>query len=308
MRGMQFWLYIAVAGLLALAVGGAHAATTMWLSTDVAGTPVPGDTITVESGGQATLYCFMESTDIGNTYEVMVGYDVSDGTTYGAGVDTNDGASKKLTLFSQKAEIVGTIPAGFDVFSTAGYADAQVVLDASGREAANGSLGGRPYGFIGRAATTSNAAPGQVMCFSFVLQNNMTNGDSQSVVVSNHAGGASYSSAWKYGTGLFEDSYSLLVVSGAATEKDAVGTAGRSLAEPAAQTAASQYDWVVWGKAHVIDADSFTIDDGSGITVTVNAASHGVTEDTYVSVRGDLSYSGNDPIVTTTSDKITVQD
>lgn len=47
-------------------------------------------------------------------------------------------------------------------------------------ELSNSYIGGRPYGFIGRLATRTNAAPGHVRCFSFTLKNNMTTaGDSQ---------------------------------------------------------------------------------------------------------------------------------
>ncbi|MHB9037005.1 MAG: hypothetical protein ACYC64_10070, partial [Armatimonadota bacterium] len=199
----------------ALLAGGTLAATTVWLSTGADGTPTAENSITVMPGATVKLYAFLDSSDVGNTFELMVGYDTSNASTYGSGVDTNDGASKKLTLSSTKAEIMGSVPASFDVFTTSIYADKAVLLDTSGREEMNGDLAGRPYGFVGRAATRANAAPGMLRCFSFTLQNNMTtSGDTQYVVLSNVAGRNSYSDAWKYGTSLFEDSCALLVVNG----------------------------------------------------------------------------------------------
>ena len=109
MRKRHYSLAVAVA-MLALAAIGAHAQTTMWLSTDVAGTPIPGDTVNVSAGGSIQLYCFLDSDDVGNTFEIMVGYDRSDAASHGAGVDTNDGELKKLTLVSTQGAIEGTMP------------------------------------------------------------------------------------------------------------------------------------------------------------------------------------------------------
>lgn len=294
MRKVQFWLAVAIAVAMS---GGATAATTMWLSTDAAGTPIPGDSINVAPGGTVQLYCFLESTDVGNTLEIMVGYDRSDAQTHGAGVDTNDGELKKLTLVSTPGAIEATMPGSFTVLQSA-------VLDASGREASNSELGGRPYGFVGRAATYANAAPGKIQCFSFTLQNNMvTQGDSQYVVLSNFAGGNSYSDAWKHGTALYEDAYALNVVTTGALPR--MGANNRAVVEAIMADAAADYVWVLWGEATVIDADSFSIDDGSGVNIKVVAPGHTVVNGDYVSVRGILDVGTNPP--TLTSQEITPQ-
>ncbi len=112
MRRIHYLLAVAVV-MVALVAGGACAQTTMWLSADAAGTPIPADTINVAPGGSVQLYCFLNSADVGNTFEIMVGYDRSDATTHGAGVDTNDGAAKKLTLSSTQNDIVTSSDAWF---------------------------------------------------------------------------------------------------------------------------------------------------------------------------------------------------
>ena len=291
MRKRHCFLAVAVV-MLALAAIGAHAQTTMWLSTDAAGTPIPGDTVNVSAGGSIQLYCFLNSADVGNTFEIMVGYDRSDAASHGAGVDTNDGELKKLTLVSTQGAIEGTMPGSFTVLQSA-------VLDASGREDMNADLGGRPYGFVGRAATYANAAPGQIQCFSFTLQNNMAASDSQYVVLSNYAGGNSYSDAWKHGTALYEDAYAVNVVSAGALPK--MGANNRAVVDAIMADAAADYTWVLWGEATVIDANSFTIDDGSGINIKVVAPGHAVVNGDYVSVAGTLDV-GAAPVTLTSSE------
>ena len=293
MRRTQYLLVVAVV-MLGLAANGACAQTTMWLSTDAGGTPIPGDTINVAPGGSVQLYCFLDSAEVGNTFEIMVGYDTSDATMHGAGKDTNDGASKNLTLVSTQGAIEGTMPGSFTVLQSA-------VLDASGREDANTELGGRPYGFVGRAATLANAVPNQIQCFSFTLQNNMAASESQYVVLSNFAGGNSYSDAWKHGTALYEDAYALNIVTGGALP--IVGTNNKSVLDAIMADAASDYAWVLWGEVTVIDADSFSIDDGSGVNIKVVAPSHTVVNGNYVSVRGTLDVGTSPP--TLTSSQIT---
>ena len=89
------------------------------------------------AGSTVQLYAFLQSDAVGNVFELMVGYDGSDAATYGAGKDTNNGASKKLVLTSTQVAIEATMPASFTVLKSA-------VLDASGREPINARLGGRP--------------------------------------------------------------------------------------------------------------------------------------------------------------------
>lgn len=289
MRRMYVALVVAIA--VAMAGSGAIAATSFWLTTDPAGSIPAGNTVNVPVGGSVTLYCFMNAGDIGNTFEMMVGYDTSDATTYGAGKDTNNGAAKKLTLSSNQSSIVSSVDSFFDVFTTAGYANSQVVLDASGRENPNTPLGGRPYGFVARAAAPSNTAPGVKKLFSFTLANNMAQGQTQSVVVSNYAGGNSYSSAWKHGTSLFENAYALLVNSSGAAGPT-MGANNKAVLDAIMTTAASNYTWVFWGKvSNKIDEtdETFDIDDGSGVIIHVNGSTAStIVNGDYVSVKGSL--------------------
>ncbi len=288
MRKVRFRFVIAIAVLALAGSSCALAATTMWLSEDALGTPIVGD-VTVASGASKTLYCFLDSSDIGNTFEIMVGYDQSDATTHGAGVDTNDGEFKNLTLASTKPQILASLPAGFDVISSSAYADKAVVLDASAREADNTDIGGRPYGFVVREAQLANSAPGQVQCFSFTLQNNMAvNGESQWVVLSNLAGTNSFSDAWKHGLALYEDADAIKIVTGEGTPKPQVGANNKALLDALMATAAPNYTWVLWGTVTVVDGDNFTIDDGSGVIINVVAPGHALVNGDYVSARGTL--------------------
>ena len=285
MRKTHLWIAAAIA--LALAASGTHAATTFWLTTDPAGAAMGGDTVTVASGTSVTLYCYMDSSDVGNTFEAMVGYDTSDATTYGAGKDTNNGAAKKLTLGSSQPEVVASIDSFFDVFATAGFAGSQVVLDASGREEVNADLGGRPYGLVVRAAKSANVAPGTKQLFSFALTNSMPEGQSQNVVVSNYQGANSFSSAWKYGTVLAEDTYTLTVLSGAGSEKPVVGANNKAILDSIMATATGNYSFVFWGTVQNRTAAGFDIDDGSGVIIQVEG-DNSVSDGDYVSVKGTL--------------------
>jgi len=80
--------------------------------------------------------------------------------------------------------------------------------------------------------------------------------------------------------------------------KPVVGTSMRSLRDRVAESAAGKYDWVLWGTVTVIDGDSFTLDDGSGVTVKVIATAHGLTNGDYVTVRGALDLGTNPPTLT----------
>lgn len=228
------------------------------------------------------LFAFLESYDIGNVFELMVGYDRSDALTYGAGVDGNHGASKKLTLVSTKAAIEATMPSGFDVLK-------QAVLDASGREENNESIGGRPYGFVARAATYTNAAPQRLLCFSFTVKNNMvTSGDTQYVVLSAKPAGNSFCDAWKHGTTLYEGAYALRVVNATATPKSVYGTSGKSIRDAIMTAAAGKYDWVLWGEVSQRTDSGFILNDGSGVSVIVVGANSVADGDT-VSAQGSLT-------------------
>lgn len=287
MRKLQFWFAVVIVAVLVCSP--VHALTQFWLTTDPAGTAASGQAISVAPNKPVTLYCFMSTDTTGNTFETMIGYDVSDATTYGSGKDTNNGASKKLTLASNQAAIASSIDGTFfNAFPAAGFTNAQVVLDASGVQASNAGLGGRPYGFIARGARTGAITyPLSVKLFSFALNNNMPDGQSQNVVVSTtYAGSNSYSSAWKYGTTMAENEYTLTINS--VTSKPVIAASNRSAASKVAGTAQATYIWLLYGKVSNRDTNGFQINDGSGTTITVVAPGNSVAEGNYVTVKGTL--------------------
>ncbi|MHB9037152.1 MAG: LamG-like jellyroll fold domain-containing protein [Armatimonadota bacterium] len=79
--------------------------------------------------------------------------------------------------------------------------------------------------------------------------------------------------------------------------RPAVGTSIKDLLDPVARTAASSYDWVVWGRATVIDSNTIRLDDGSGATIEVNIPGHGLLGGEYVSLRGQLDTAVAPPLL-----------
>ncbi len=300
MRRECYW-FIGIILAILLGESGALAATSVWLSNSPTGSQIPNNTITVPQNSRVQLYCFLTTDAVGNTLETMVGYDTSSatGTSYGGGVGTAQ--SGKITLVSAQSDIYGSMDTTHfgGVFTAASQA---VVMNASGREISNSSLSGKPFGFVGRLATTSNAAVSSVKCFSFTLQNNMTTlGDSQYVVVSNYAGANSYSTAWKYGTALYENTYALKVVNG--SNLPTVGATNKATLSALMGTTKSNYTWKFWGVVSNRTASGFTIDDGSGAPINVVAPSNTVANGNYVSVKGTLDTSTNP--ATLTSQQVT---
>jgi hypothetical protein len=84
---------------------------------------------------------------------------------------------------------------------------------ATGREDNNTSLGGRPYGLKVVGARYSNTEGGTKTLFSAKFQNNIPQGQSYYIVISDNGTGASYTTAWKHGTTSNRASYTLEVYS-----------------------------------------------------------------------------------------------
>lgn len=80
--------------------------------------------------------------------------------------------------------------------------------------------------------------------------------------------------------------------------KPVLGAGLRSIYDPALAAANVTYDWKLWGAVTVIDDDSFSIDDGSGVSVTVLAPGHGLENGNYVSVVGALDLEASPPTLT----------
>jgi hypothetical protein len=289
MRNTQFWLVLAIA--LTLMAGASQATTTFTLTQDALGTPIAGDTINASPGQSITLYCIMDSSDPGNTFEVMVGYDLSTSSTYGAGTEQTGG---RLALLSGKSAIISSINSFFDVFTDPQFAgisapQKSVVMYASGREDSNSSIGGRPYGFAVRGAKYTNTSPGKKALFSFTLRNDMTvSGQDQYVVVSKSAGGKSFASAWKYGLVLDEDDYALKIHNASALP--VITASNKAVLDAIMTTAAPNYLWVLWGVVSNRTATTFDINDGSGVIIHVTG-SNSVANGNYVGVKGTLTPS-----------------
>jgi hypothetical protein len=65
--------------------------------------------------------------------------------------------------------------------------------------------------------------------------------------------------------------------------------------------------FMIWGEVYRLNNDAFTVDDGSGMPVTVYATNHGLTTGRYVIVRGILSrLSPTDASLTTSPDLIQI--
>lgn len=81
--------------------------------------------------------------------------------------------------------------------------------------------------------------------------------------------------------------------SGAYTTTDRVyALTNRSASDAAAEAAASRWQFKVWGRASDRDAESFTLNDGSGVPTRVTAPGHTVQNGDYVVARGALVTSG----------------
>ena len=76
------------------------------------------------------------------------------------------------------------------------------------------------------------------------------------------------------------------------------GLNNKAVADAIMGTASGGFVFTVWGKVTTIDANSFTVDDGSRAPVTVIFAGHGLTNVDYASATGTLDVSGASPVLT----------
>lgn len=70
-----------------------------------------------------------------------------------------------------------------------------------------------------------------------------------------------------------------------------VGANNKAVLDSLMATAAPNYTWVLWGKVTVTGANTFTIDDGSGVIINVQTLDpfpHGQANGSYVSAKGTL--------------------
>ena len=81
------------------------------------------------------------------------------------------------------------------------------------------------------------------------------------------------------------------------------GISNKATLDAATAAAAATTNFTVWGSVSVIDANTFTVDDGSGVVVKVVKTSHGLNSGDYASATGALDVSGPQPVVTAVSVK-----
>jgi len=75
------------------------------------------------------------------------------------------------------------------------------------------------------------------------------------------------------------------------------GLSNKATLDAAVAAASATKSFTVWGKVTLIDADSFTVDDGSGVPVTVVKTAHGFADGDYVSATGTLTVTAGTPSI-----------
>ena len=196
------WLFLMC---LTLTLAGVQGATTCWITNDSGGTevssidPVSGlPELMVDAASPVTVYVFFDTDVSANAIELFLGYDVSDAATFGVGKDTNDGQYKKLVLSSYE-----------DYMSEFFYH--HVKTDASSRTTADPLFGGRLYG-VSMAGVTSMTIFSNLKLAGFTFTNNLTEGESTYLVLSDSGEGVSWTDVLANGgTILARPSYALKV-------------------------------------------------------------------------------------------------
>jgi hypothetical protein len=83
-----------------------------------------------------------------------------------------------------------------------------------------------------------------------------------------------------------------------ATHVPSYALSNKAVTDPIMTAASGHFKFTLWGKVTApITADSFYIDDGSGMPVKVNFAGHSFTDVDYVSATGTLDVSGASPVL-----------
>ncbi len=88
------------------------------------------------------------------------------------------------------------------------------------------------------------------------------------------------------------------------TTAQVVSLTNRSVFDELTLDAQSRFLFMVWGRVTTRQTDSFTLDDGSGMPLTIHAAGHDVTLGRYVIVRGILTRSSAGDASLTTSPEL----
>jgi hypothetical protein len=190
--------------MLTLAVS-VQATTACWITDDPNGAhvssidPVSGlPELIVDAANPVTVYVFFDTDVYANGIELFLGYDLSDATTFGTGKDTNDGQYKKLVLSSYE-----------DYISEFFYH--HVKVDASSRTTTDPLFGGRLYG-VSMACVTSTTIFSNLKVASLTFVNNLAEGESTYLVLSDSGEGSSWTDVLLYGGDILaRPSYTLKV-------------------------------------------------------------------------------------------------
>ena len=192
--------------ILTLAAGAQ--ATTCWVTNDPGGTqissidPVSGlPELKVGAGSSFTVYTFFDTDVTGSLLVQFLGYDVSDAETFGVGKDTTDGQYKKLVLSSYD-----------NYMSDAGFFMSTVYTDASSRTTSDPLFGGRLYGACTSGFTLSGVTFSNLKVAGFTFTNNLAEGESTYLVLSDSGEGNSWTDVWGHaGEMLARPGYALKV-------------------------------------------------------------------------------------------------
>lgn len=184
-----------VACLVLVLATWAQATTTCWITNDSGGAqvssidPVSGlPELKVNAGSSFTVYTFFDTDVTGSLLVQFLGYDLSDATTFGQDKDTNDGQYKKLVLSSYD-----------NYMSDAGFFMHTVYTDASSRTTSDPLFGGRLYGACTSGFTMSGVTFSNLKVAGFTFTNNLANGESTYLVLSDSGEGNSWTDVWGYG-------------------------------------------------------------------------------------------------------------
>jgi|GEM_PF-4455130 len=79
-----------------------------------------------------------------------------------------------------------------------------------------------------------------------------------------------------------------------------MGIGGKATRDTVVALAHASYRFKVWGRVTRINEDSFSVDDGSGLAVSVSAPNHGLNDDVFASVVGILDTGQSPPLLNST--------
>lgn len=91
------------------------------------------------------------------------------------------------------------------------------------------------------------------------------------------------------------------------TPRRVLGIRGAHTIAEIAPESARRFWFRVWGRVSGVTLDSFLVDDGSGRTVLVQSASHGVAIGSFVVAEGLLNVSSTPPVLTSAADLISTE-